>query len=191
MAVMAVINRRTGEKYISWRTELKKASTYIFAAAIYVALSTALPAAVHAHGEDDSLAKANAEISTEEYGFGRQGDPKNVTRTIAIDMSDRMRFSPAETTVREGETIRFVVTNKGKMLHEMVIGTMHELKAHADLMEKHPGMEHDEPYMAHVKAGEMQELVWQFTKGGEFYFACLIPGHFEAGMLGKIKVSQG
>lgn len=169
---------------------MKKASTPILVAAI-VALSVPLPATVHAHGETDSVAKANTEISAEEHGFGKQGDPKNVTRTIAIDMSDRMRFGPSEITVKEGETIRFVVTNKGKMLHEMVIGTMGELKAHAEMMKKHPGMEHDEPYMAHVGAGKKQELVWQFTKGGEFYFACLIPGHFEAGMLGKIKVLKG
>ena len=34
------------------------------------------------------------------------------------------------------------------------------------------------------------ELLWKFTKTGEFYFACLVPGHFEAGMHGKIVVSR-
>ncbi|RZI42893.1 plastocyanin [Herbaspirillum sp. HC18] len=134
---------------------------------------------------------ASAEISPDEHAFGRQGDPGKTTRTIAIDMSDSMRFGPADITVKEGETVRFIVTNKGKMLHELVIGTMDELKAHAEMMKKFPGMEHDEPYMAHVTPGKKQELVWQFTRSGEFYFACLIPGHFEAGMLGKIKVIKG
>ena len=167
---------------------MKKATTHILAAASFAALFATLPAA-HAHGGGEH--RSQAKISAEEHPFGRQGDPKKATRTIGIDMSDDMRFSPAEITVRQGETIRFVVRNKGKMLHEMVIGTMDELNAHAEMMRKHPGMEHDEPYMSHVNAGKKQTLVWQFSKAGEFYFACLIPGHFEAGMVGKIKVTKG
>ncbi|MFC7516680.1 plastocyanin/azurin family copper-binding protein [Herbaspirillum sp. GCM10030257] len=146
----------------------------------------------HAHsGETHKMADANASISTEEHAFGKQGDPKKATRTIAIDMADTMRFGPADITVKQGETIKFVVTNKGKIMHEMVIGTMAELKEHGELMKKHPGMEHDEPYMSHVSPGKKEEMVWQFTKAGEFYFACLIPGHFEAGMIGKITVKKG
>jgi uncharacterized cupredoxin-like copper-binding protein len=106
-------------------------------------------------------------------------------------MSDRMRFTPANMTVKQGETVRFRVKNNGKVLHEMVLGTMAQLKEHADLMKKHPGMEHDEPYMAHVAPGKTQTLVWQFTKHGEFYYGCLVPGHFEAGMLGKVVVTKG
>ena len=142
-----------------------------------------------AHGDEGHKAsKASAPISAEEHAFGKQGHPKKAARTIAIDMSDMMRFDPADITVKEGETVRFVVTNKGKMMHEMVIGTMDELKAHGELMKKHPGMEHDEPYMAHVSPGKKEEMVWQFTKAGEFYYACLLPGHFEAGMIGKVVV---
>ena len=74
-------------------------------------------------------------------------------------------------------------------MHEMVLGTMDELKKHAELMKKHPGMEHDEPYMAHVAPGKKGEIVWQFTKAGEFFYGCLIPGHFEAGMIGKVTVT--
>jgi uncharacterized cupredoxin-like copper-binding protein len=131
---------------------------------------------------------ATAPISTEEKAFGREGDPKKVTRTIKVDMSDAMRFAPAEIRVKRGETIRFEVRNSGNTLHEMVIGTMQELKEHAELMKKHPGMEHDEPYMAHVGPGKTGRLVWQFTKAGGFYYGCLVPGHFEAGMLGKLVV---
>ena len=85
-------------------------------------------------------------------------------------------------------TIRFVVANKGAVLHEMVLGTPQALKEHADLMKKHPGMEHEEPNMAHVKPGATGDIVWQFTKAGDFQFACLIPGHFDAGMVGKVAV---
>lgn len=103
-------------------------------------------------------------------------------------MSDAMRFTPADITVKRGETVKLVATNKGQVLHEMVLGTSEELKKHADMMKKFPGMEHDEPHMAHVKPGKSGEIVWQFTKAGEFQFACLIPGHFEAGMVGKVTV---
>jgi len=147
--------------------------------------------AVFAHTDAPQDAKpARKAVSTEEKAFGREGDPKKVSRTVTVDMSDKMRFSPASLTVRQGETVRFVVKNSGKVMHEMVLGTMQELKEHAELMKKHPGMEHDEPYMAHVAPGKTERVVWQFTKPGEFYYGCLIPGHFEAGMMGRINVNS-
>jgi uncharacterized cupredoxin-like copper-binding protein len=120
--------------------------------------------------------------------FGQEGDPKKVTRTVRVSMNDRMRFEPQSVTVRKGETIRFIIANRGAVLHEMVLGTAQALKEHAALMKKHPGMKHDEPSMAHVSPGATGEIVWQFTQSGEFQFACLVPGHFEAGMIGKVVV---
>ena len=99
------------------------------------------------------------------------------------------RFPTGDIVAKARETIRFVGRNDGKAMHEMVIGTMQELKAHAELMRKFPGMEHDEPYMAHVAPGEEGEIVWQFTRAGEYYYACLVPGHLEAGMIGKVIVA--
>jgi uncharacterized cupredoxin-like copper-binding protein len=143
-----------------------------------------------AHSDAKHEKKAARPISTEQTPFGREGDPKKVSRTVNVDMSDQMRFSPAELTIKQGETIRFRVKNSGKVMHEMVIGTMDELKKHADMMKKHPGMEHDEPYMAHVAPGKTETMVWQFTKPGEFHYGCLVPGHFEAGMIGKVVVTK-
>lgn len=142
----------------------------------------------YAHGDQPHAKKQAKPISTEETPFGREGDPKKVTRTINVDMSDTMRFAPSELAVKRGETVRFRVKNSGKVMHEMVLGTMDDLKAHAEMMKKHPGMEHDEPYMAHVAPGKTETMVWQFTKAGEFYYGCLVPGHFEAGMIGKVMV---
>lgn len=141
-----------------------------------------------AHGEKSQAQPKFDYSKAEETPFGRAADPGKAKRTIRVEMTDAMRFSPAELTVKQGETVRFVVANKGKVLHEMVLGTMHDLKEHAELMRKHPGMEHEEPHMAHVSPGKRGEMGWQFTKAGEFYYGCLIPGHFEAGMIGKIKV---
>jgi len=142
-----------------------------------------------AHDDAHKSKSAKKAPSIEEKAFGREGAPKQATRTVNVEMSDAMRFSPAVLTVRQGETVRFVVKNSGKVMHEMVLGTMQELKAHAELMKKHPGMEHDEPYMVHVAPGKAGGIVWQFTKPGEFWYGCLIPGHFEAGMIGKINVT--
>ncbi len=170
---------------------MKKHSVLTSITAILMALTFSLGAGVtHAHGNETHAGKADAPISTDEHAFGKEGDPKKVTRTIHVDMRDTMRFSPSEVTVKQGETIKFVVFNKGQALHEMVIGTMDELKTHGELMKKHPGMEHDEPYMAHVKPGGQETMIWQFTNPGEFNFGCLAPGHFEAGMIGKIKVAK-
>ena len=124
-----------------------------------------------------------------EHPWGRQGDPRKAVRTIAIDMSDTMRFAPDEVRVRQGDTVRFRVRNGGKLMHEMVIGTREELERHAEHMRKHPGMHHDEPYMAHVKPGKTGELAWTFSKAGTFTYGCLMPGHWEAGMKGTIVVT--
>lgn len=144
---------------------------------------------VFAHGDNEHSKRPSTGRDVEETPFGRAGDPAKVTRTVAVSMSDRMRFDPAEVRVNADETVRLVAANHGAVLHEMVLGTMDELKEHAALMKKFPNMEHDEPNMARVKPGGKEEIVWQFTKPGEFYFACLVPGHFEAGMVGKIIVA--
>jgi uncharacterized cupredoxin-like copper-binding protein len=144
--------------------------------------------AAFAHGEGTRAKKEVRAVAVEEHAFGREGDPKKVTRTVRVGMADTMRFTPSDLAVKRGETVKFVLRNNGKMKHEFVIGTLEELKAHAEMMKKHPGMEHGEPNMAHVAPGKSETLVWQFSKAGTFYFGCLEPGHFEAGMVGKLEV---
>ena len=129
-----------------------------------------------------------AAVVKEQKDWGIAGDAKAANRTITLTMSDTMRFTPDVLTVKQGETILFKVKNQGKQMHEVVIGTKKELDAHAALMVKFPNMEHDEPYMAHVAPGKSQNLIWTFNRPGEFEFACLIAGHYQAGMVGKITV---
>ncbi len=156
--------------------------------AMLIAGLAAVPVAQAHEAHKKTAGGKPAAISTEEKAFGRQGDPKRVTRTIQVDMSDKMRFTPASLTVTQGETVRFVVRNSGEVMHEFVLGTLTELKEHAALMKKFPNMEHDEPYMAHVAPGTTQTIVWQFSKAGDFHYGCLLPGHFEAGMVGVLNV---
>ncbi len=140
-----------------------------------------------AHENTPHKAKSSAVVK-EQKDWGIAGDAKAVKQTITLTMGDNMRFSPDKLEFKQGDTVRFVVKNQGKQLHEMVIGTKKELDAHAALMAKFPNMEHDEPYMAHVSSGKTQELIWTFNRSGEFDFACLIAGHYQAGMVGKISV---
>lgn len=141
-----------------------------------------------AHG-DAPHAGARDASAKEQKPWGIAGDARAVRRTIVIRMSDDMRFTPDRITVREGETLRLTLVNAGRLLHELVIGTREELDAHAALMQRFPDMQHDEPYMSHVAAGRSGEIVWHFNRPGEFDFACLIPGHYQAGMVGKIAVT--
>jgi uncharacterized cupredoxin-like copper-binding protein len=141
-----------------------------------------------AWGHGDGGGSHHAPVVKEQKPWGIAGDAKRA-RTITLRMGDDMRFKPDRIEVREGETIRFVAHNGGKLLHEMVIGTPEELRKHAELMKKFPTMEHEEPYMTHVKASHRGEIIWNFNRPGTFQFACLLPGHYEAGMSGTIVVT--
>ncbi|MEN3354796.1 MAG: hypothetical protein V7640_2954 [Betaproteobacteria bacterium] len=143
------------------------------------------PHASDAH-EHQAIPKKNARST--DASFGREGDPRKVKRVIRVDMSDAMRFFPDQIKAKRGETVRFVVRNNGKLPHEMVLGTMDGLKKHAALMKQDNSMQHDDVNVAHVNPGSTGRIVWQFTKTGEFYYGCLIPGHFEAGMIGTVVV---
>jgi len=133
--------------------------------------------------------KAKPHAAPEQKDWGIAGEAKSVVRTVTLTMSDKMRFTPDTLEVKQGETIKMVVKNPGKLQHELVIGTRMELDAHAALMVKFPDMQHDEPYMAHVAPGKSSPLIWTFNRAGEFDFACLIAGHYQSGMVGKIRVT--
>jgi uncharacterized cupredoxin-like copper-binding protein len=186
MKDMAVTDRRRVDA--STKGSQMKKPRYRVAAALALCMMAATGA--HAHGPAGGADPQEASmLPREEKAFGIQGDLKKIARTIAIDMKDTMRFGPTDLRIRQGETVRFVIRNKGSMMHELVLGTLDELKQHGELMKRFPDMEHDEPYMAHVAPGKKEQMVWQFTRPGEFHYACLIPGHFEAGMVGRITVT--
>jgi uncharacterized cupredoxin-like copper-binding protein len=139
------------------------------------------------HGPTDH-SKPKGATRKEQKPWGIAGDAQKVTRSVTVRMLDYMRFSPDQLTFRPGETVRLVIDNDDLELHEFVMGTQAEIEEHAALMKKFPNMEHDEPWMVHVPAGGRGEIVWTFNRPGDFVFACLLPRHYEAGMVGKIKV---
>ncbi len=155
---------------------------------IAATLSCAFVPYAMAHG-DEAHAKNAGPVKKEQKDWGIAGDAKLVKRTIAISMMDSMRFNPEKIDIKQGETVKFVIKNtSANILHEFVIGTAKESAEHAELMVKFPTMEHNEPYMAHVAAGKTGVIIWKFNKPGDFDFACLIAGHYQSGMVGKIKV---
>jgi uncharacterized cupredoxin-like copper-binding protein len=156
--------------------------------AVLASLVLAAAGAAQAHGDKPHAKTAAEPAKKEQKEWGIAGDTKAVKLTIEHSAKDSMRFTPDFAQVKVGDTVRFVIHNDGKVMHEFVIGTQKDNQAHAELMKKFPNMEHDEPYMAHVAPGKTAEIVWTFNRPGEFEFACLIAGHYEAGMKGKIRV---
>ncbi|BEP59574.1 cupredoxin family protein [Variovorax sp. V213] len=140
-----------------------------------------------AHGDEDHSAPSGP-VRKEQKEWGIAGDAASATRKLEFRMTDNMRFAPERIQVKQGETVRLSIRNDGQVMHEFVLGTKKELDEHAALMMKFPGMEHSEPYMAHVPPGKTGEIVWTFNRAGDFDFACLIAGHYQAGMVGKVKV---
>jgi uncharacterized cupredoxin-like copper-binding protein len=140
------------------------------------------------HGNDKHPANSGP-VKKEQMDWGVAGDAAAARRHIEVGMTDNMRFTPERIAIKQDETVRFVIRNRGKVMHEFVIGTKAENAKHAELMVKFPDMEHDAPYMAHVAPGKTGRIVWTFNRVGEFEFACLIAGHFQAGMVGRVSVS--
>ncbi|BCB17132.1 cupredoxin family protein [Bosea sp. ANAM02] len=126
-----------------------------------------------------------------EVAYGKPGDPKKPSRPVQVVMSEKdgkMSFIPDRIEIRRGEQVRFQLRNNGELDHELVLATLEENLKHAVEMQKNPDMEHDDPNAKRLAPKKAGEIVWAFTKPGEFDFSCLIPGHREAGMTGKIIV---
>lgn len=158
-----------------------------------IALATSMMNAARAAEQDVHAGHAEHQHGEHTHGssaIGKPGDPNKASRTVNVSMSDNMRFSPQSISVKRGEVIKFNVTNAGKVKHEMVIGSVSELQEHAKMMQKFPEMEHAEPNQVTVDPGKSGVIVWQFDTAGKVDFACLQPGHFEAGMKGEVMVKN-
>jgi uncharacterized cupredoxin-like copper-binding protein len=136
-----------------------------------------------------TVASAHEEHAT--FSAGEPGNPKKPARVVLVTMREgdgKMIFVPDKVEVKKGEQIRFVLRNSGALEHEFVLATAEENARHAEQMKKNPDMEHDDPNGKRLKPKGTAEIVWKFTKAGEFQFGCLIPGHTEAGMVGTVVV---
>ncbi len=151
----------------------------------FLMAALALPGAVSAAGNHAGGHGHDAG----QTAIGEPGIASKVDRTIVVEMDDSMSYTPAEIQVTQGETIRFVVKNAGQIKHELSLGTEQALLEHLEQMKRFPGMEHDEPSQVVLEPGQQGEILWQFTRAGRVHFGCLMPGHYEAGMKGRVEVS--
>jgi uncharacterized cupredoxin-like copper-binding protein len=158
---------------------MKAIITGLFLAAL---VSPAIASGNHEGGHNEKMA------------IGEPGAKAKVTQTIRVTMKEtddgKMIFMPASIKVKEGQTVKFAIRNAGEGDHEFVIGTRDEIIEHKALMEKFPEMEHDDPNAIRLATGKSGEIIWKFTNGGTFTFACLVPGHYAAGMHGEIIVAK-
>jgi uncharacterized cupredoxin-like copper-binding protein len=169
---------------------MKKMLSFVFLSALP---GLAFGSGDHAHGhgkEAHQPLHRHGEHEGSHSTAGKPGDPTQISRTIEVIMDDSMQYTPNNINVKVGETIRFAVNNIGKLDHEMVIGSMDELMEHAEMMRKMPNMQHVEANMITLAPGQQGTLVWQFNQAGTVDFACLVPGHTEAGMIGKIAIDK-
>ncbi|SDS97000.1 Uncharacterized copper-binding protein, cupredoxin-like subfamily [Pseudomonas asplenii] len=149
------------------------------------------------------------------YDFGQPAPASKATRTIEVTMTD-IAFDAKALEVKAGETVRFVLVNKGQLLHEFNLGEASTHAEHQQEMLKmqqsgmltptgmqmpamdhsnmagggmdHGMMKHDDPNSVLVEPGKTAELTWTFGKAGTLEFACNIPGHYQAGMVGQLKI---
>ena len=137
-------------------------------------------------------APAFASPGHDEMAIGMPGDAAHVDRTVEISMLEtdegEMLYEPSDLAFSTGETVRLVITNDGEQEHEFVLDTPEENQEHKAVMEEFPEMEHDDPNAVRLEPGELGEIVWTFANDGTFEFACLILGHYEAGMHGDVVV---
>jgi len=154
---------------------MKKKNIAIAGFAVIALARIAVPALGHEGHPHDS------------YSAGEPGDPGQPARTIEIEMSE-MAFMPSRIEVKRGEQIKFVIRNAGTEDHEFLLATAKENLKHAEVMKKHPHMEHDDPNGVRLAPNKSAEIVWKFTKAGTFEYACLIPDHRDFGMVGHVLV---
>ena len=160
----------------------------LMALALIISAILSSPVAWSHNGKLNALSSAHPVVG-QVAAFGQPGSVGKVNRTIKISLSDAMRFSPSRLTFKQGETVRLRITNAGKIPHEFVLGTKQEIAEHAEMMRRMPEMSHSDASSVQVAPGKTADLVWQFSKAGKFLFACLIPGHREAGMEGSVIVN--
>jgi uncharacterized cupredoxin-like copper-binding protein len=128
----------------------------------------------HAHGHDSSPVAAAADAAA--------------IRNVVIEVNDNMRFDPGSWQAQQGEVLRLIVVNTGKVKHELVVGQAQELAEHAKSMRQSKSGHHHHDNAVSVEPGQSAVLMFTFDKAGEWGMACFEPGHYEAGMKGTVQV---
>jgi len=167
---------------------MKKINVLLLAGLLTVGFSGAAFAETKDAGHGDGHSMAGHEghkMSGVGMGAEKGAEPN---KTITVHMMDTMKFNFSQSDLEEGDIVKFIVMNKGKVPHEFSIGTVEEQAAHRKMMKDMPNMKHDDGTAVSVAPGKTGELVWQFMGTGKVQFACNVPGHFEAGMHAEVEL---
>jgi len=160
---------------------------YALTLLLLVASGSAMTQAVSGH--EPASQNTSMTAAAKETGYGTPGNARDAKRTVDISLLDTMRIQPAQLAVRQGETVRLRIRNTGAVAHEFVLGSKDEIIEHRDMMRRMPTSMHNDANAVSVAPGGTAELIWRFSKPGTFLYACLVPGHWEAGMQGTVTVS--
>ena len=140
--------------------------------------------------------------------IGVKGQEENIDRVIKVSMYDNY-YQPNSFKIKKNETIKFVVENKGQLVHEFNIATKemhlkhqpemmmmveHEIlladkidkKKMKEMLKKNPTMAHSHSNSVLLSPGEKAELIWKFSNTVDIEAACNVPGHYDVGMIAKI-----
>ena len=141
--------------------------------------------------------------------IGVKGKLSEVDRTIEIKMYDNY-YEPSEIKIKKGETIKFIIHNYGELVHEFNIATkeMHikhqpemmkmlenqillankiDKKKMKEMAKEDHSMGHSHSNSVLLEPNENGEIIWKFNTEVKLEIACNIPGHYETGMIAKIK----
>ena len=171
---------------------MKKINTLFLAGFLSVAFAGSAFAASHAEKHDDGHGDGHSMEGMEGHKMSKVGMPAEkgakANKTITVHMMDTMKFNFSNSNIEEGDIVKFIVMNKGKVPHEFGVGSIDEQTAHRAMMKSMPGMKHDDGTTVSVEPGKSKELIWQFMGDETVQFACNVPGHFEAGMQAKVEL---
>lgn len=164
----------------------------VVGASVAALLATPLVAAVgHSEGHGDNHGDRHGDGHAEMMQVGQPGKSSDVGRTVKVSMKETddgdMIFEPSNLSFKKGQTIRFVIKNRGELEHEFILDTVERNQIHKDVMAS-GNKTHNSVNAVTLEPGEKGEIIWTFTNDGNFEFACLIPGHYESGMFGNVAV---
>lgn len=148
----------------------------------------------HSHASAASKVNNHADHSQMDHGnmqhhgemasaVGMPAPASQASQTYHVTLTDdmKMTFTPA-LSIKQGEVVRFMVSNKGQLPHEFSIGSIDEQNKHRELMRAMPDMKHDDGTTLSLAPGESAEMGWHFMGLNFVEFSCNVPGHSEAGM---------
>jgi len=190
----------------------KKLYAGVVLSAVAVVIGVAIFGALW-KGEADDGGNANALELTHETGHGHNiveeahvpdGGPHDTAVThedeasgvfeITLDAGE-WRFEPSVVEVPVGHRVKLTLVNHGLVEHDVeVVGILAEDIEVVGGVERHArlgGGHHNESVIAaHAEPGTTASVIFTATEAGEYDFACTIPGHKEAGMVGKLVVTE-